>query len=160
MLPWLEIAMAFFTGSSLLPKVLGQFCALSSEFSHRHENKVCSALHSVQLQLFAITSLPPYLVKKFLPYFCQWSFRISSTLCLRTANIDSHARTAHSPSFSRMWSEPVKGKNRKKCYKVYFMCRFMFKFYSFFPIPQAVNYTNWRGIIHSKDLLYCTHNIM
>lgn len=54
----------------------------------------------------------PYLVKKFLPYFCQWSFMMSSTLCLRVARMDSHARTAHSPSFSRMWSEPAKPQNK------------------------------------------------
>ena len=46
-------------------------------------------------------------MKKFLPYWVQWSFNISSTLCLRMARIDSQANTAQMPSFSRMWSEPV-----------------------------------------------------
>jgi hypothetical protein len=40
------------------------------------------------------------LVKKFLPYLFQCSFKISSTLCFLAAKIDSQASTAHSPSFS------------------------------------------------------------
>ena len=59
------------------------------------------------------TSVPgqavAYLVKKFRPYFCQWSLRMSSTLCLRVARMESQARTAQRPSFSRMWSEPGGG---------------------------------------------------
>ena len=48
-----------------------------------------------------------YLVKKFLPYFPQWSIKISSTLICRAAMIDIHASTAHNPSFSLIWSLPV-----------------------------------------------------
>lgn len=51
-----------------------------------------------------------HLVKKFLPNFCQCSFMMSSTLCLRVARIDSQASTAHRPSFSRIWSEPSRQK--------------------------------------------------
>lgn len=56
------------------------------------------------------TGIIPDLVKKFLPNFCQWSFMISSTLCFLVAKIDNHASTAHNPSFSRIWSEPGRGR--------------------------------------------------
>lgn len=76
---------------------------LPAEGSQATEINISTIVHSkVSLHHFC-----SYLVKKFRPNLCQWSFMISSTLCLRVARIESHANTAHRPSFSRMWSEPT-----------------------------------------------------
>lgn len=58
---------------------------------HTHAQVACSA----------------YRVKKFLPNFRQWPVHTSSTVSFRAAKIDNQHRTAHTPSFSRMWDEPV-----------------------------------------------------
>lgn len=76
------------------------------------ENSLCPLPHPTSPPSQAVA----YLVKKFRPYFCQWSLRMSSTLCLRVARMESQARTAQRPSFSRMWSEPGRGR-AKSCEK-------------------------------------------
>jgi hypothetical protein len=66
------------------------FSSLRMSLCGQSSNLFCSYRNTLLLQIV------------FRPYKVQWSFRICSTVCFLVARIDSQARTAHIPSFSRI----------------------------------------------------------